>query len=72
MRIVRRRVSHGRSRQNANDGQSHTDANCLLWSLNDIPIRAKQCYTDADCANAQGLECSSPTCDAGVCFCGSR
>ncbi len=54
------------------DGQSHTDANCLLWSLNDVPIRAKQCYTDADCANAQGLGCSSPTCDAGVCFCGSR
>ena len=54
------------------DGQSHTDANCLLWSLNDIPIRAKQCYTDADCTNAQGLGCSSPTCDAGVCFCGSR
>ena len=51
------------------DGQSHTDANCLLWSLNDIPIRAKQCYTDADCANAQGLGCSSPECDAGVCFC---
>ena len=54
------------------EGQSHTDANCLLWSLNDIPIRAKQCYTDADCANAQGLGCSSPTCDAGVCFCDSR
>ena len=53
------------------DGQSHTDANCLLWSLEAKPIYAKQCNFDSDCANLPGSPygCATPSCNAGECFC---
>ena len=53
------------------DGQSHTDANCLLWSLEEKPIYAKECHSDSDCANLPGSPygCATPYCDNGECLC---
>ena len=53
------------------DGQSHTDANCLLWDLTDKTVYGP-CVTNADC---QSIFCangtSHMTCDSslGQCVC---
>ena len=36
------------------DGQSHTDANCLLWNLVDETVYGAECNVDADCAGYIG------------------
>ena len=45
------------------DGQSHTDANCLLWNLVDETVYGAQCNVDADCF---GYRCS---CLNHMCVC---
>ncbi len=50
------------------DGQSHTDANCLLWNLVDETVYGAQCNTDADCAGYGGL-C---TCINHMCNCSEK
>ena len=47
------------------DGQSHTDANCLLWNLVDETVYGAECNTDADCAGYFGI-C---TCIDHMCNC---
>ena len=46
-------------------GQSHTDANCLLWDLRNAPIRARQCYSSEDC-EGYGYSCGG-MCEDGIC-----
>ena len=46
------------------DGQSHTDANCLLWNLVDETVYGAQCNVDADCAGYIGdCGCLNHMCD---------
>ena len=46
-------------------GESHTDANCLLWDLRNAPIRARQCYSSEDC-EGYGYSCGG-MCEDGIC-----
>ena len=50
------------------DGQSHTDANCLLWNLVDEAVYGGQCNTDVDCAGYVGI-C---TCINHLCNCNQK
>ena len=46
------------------DGQSHTDANCLLWDLVDATVYGPQCTQNSDCICPCG---GSATCSSGRC-----
>ncbi len=46
------------------DGQSHTDANCLLWNLVDETVYGAQCNTNADCGSS--CTCFNHMCDCAV------
>ncbi len=49
------------------DGQSHTDANCLLWNLVDETVYGAQCNVDADCAGYIGnCSCVNHMCDCVI------
>ncbi len=46
------------------DGQSHTDANCLLWNLTDQTVYG--CFADGASCTSPG-QCCGGYCDGGVC-----
>ena len=52
------------------DGQSHTDANCLLWDLVDATVYGPQCTQNSDCICPCGgsATCSSGRCDYLFCY----
>ena len=45
------------------DGQSHTDANCLLWNLVDETVYGAQCYTADDCEYPNHCSCVNHMCE---------
>ncbi len=45
------------------DGQSHTDANCLLWNLVDETVYGAQCNTADDCEYPNHCSCVNHMCE---------
>ncbi len=48
-------------------GESHTDANCLLWNLTDQTVYGAQCNTNNDCEYPNDCSCINH-----MCQCNSR
>ncbi len=47
-------------------GQSHTDANCLLWNLTDQTVFGYQCNTANDCGDPAYCSCVNNMCECNT------